>query len=156
MTNNACDKSLNIASIVSLKRLLNRKLILKGVENSLVSSAKNRLLFRLLMLPFWKPRSKLVTCQFFGKLGQPLRWSQKESKGFPNFFYSINLSIDKVYNAKNIFWVAHLYRKKGRKATFDFDSIFIYFLWKISHPTTKKQCSLSLGRKEKNFKIWTS
>jgi hypothetical protein len=30
------------------------------------------------------------------------------------------LSVDKVYNAKNIFWIATLYRKKDRKITFDF------------------------------------
>jgi hypothetical protein len=39
---------------------------------------------------------------------------------FTNFFYLINFSVDKVYNAKNIFWIAILYRKIGRKNTFDF------------------------------------
>ena len=33
---------------------------------------------------------------------------------FPNFFYSINLGVDKVYNAEKIFWMALLYRKIGR------------------------------------------
>jgi hypothetical protein len=33
-----------------------------------------------------------------------------------NFFDSINLSVDKVYSAKNIFWIASFYRKIGRKA----------------------------------------
>jgi len=40
---------------------------------------------------------------------------------FPNFFYSINLSVDKVYKAKNIFWIATLYPKIGPKMTFDFE-----------------------------------
>ena len=40
---------------------------------------------------------------------------------FHNFFYSINLSLDKVYNAKYIFWIATLYRKIGPKMTFDFE-----------------------------------
>jgi hypothetical protein len=31
------------------------------------------------------------------------------------------LLADKVYNAKNIFWIATLYPKKGRKMTFDFE-----------------------------------
>ena len=35
------------------------------------------------------------------------------------FFYSINLLVDKVYNAKNIFCIAILYRKIGLKNTFD-------------------------------------
>ena len=47
---------------------------------------------------------------------------------FPNFFYSINLSVDKVYNAKNIFWIATLYRKIGRKITFDFDNFEVNFI----------------------------
>jgi hypothetical protein len=42
---------------------------------------------------------------------------------FPNFFYSIKLSLDKVYNAKNFFWIASLYRKKGRLDTFDFGGL---------------------------------
>ena len=33
----------------------------------------------------------------------------------PNFFHSINSSVDKVYNAKNNFGLAIPYRKKGRK-----------------------------------------
>jgi len=43
---------------------------------------------------------------------------------FPNFFYSINLSVDKVYFAKNIFWIATPYRKIGRKITFDFRGLY--------------------------------
>jgi hypothetical protein len=35
----------------------------------------------------------------------------------------IKMSIDKVYNAKNIFWIARLYRKKGRKITVDFTEL---------------------------------
>jgi hypothetical protein len=30
--------------------------------------------------------------------------------------------VDKVYNAKNIFWITTLYRKIGRKITFDFEN----------------------------------
>jgi hypothetical protein len=30
--------------------------------------------------------------------------------------------VEKVYNAKNIFWIATLYQKKGRKITFDFEN----------------------------------
>ncbi len=33
---------------------------------------------------------------------------------YPNFFDSRNLSVDKVYNAKNNFWIAIPYRKIGR------------------------------------------
>jgi hypothetical protein len=29
--------------------------------------------------------------------------------------------MDKVYNAKNIFWISTLYPKIGRKMTFDFE-----------------------------------
>jgi hypothetical protein len=47
---------------------------------------------------------------------------------FPKFFYWINLSVDKVYNAKNIFWLATLYRKIGRKVTFEFENFEINFL----------------------------
>ncbi len=36
---------------------------------------------------------------------------------YPNYFFSLNLSVDKVYNAKNILWIATLYRKIGRKNT---------------------------------------
>ena len=39
---------------------------------------------------------------------------------FSNFFYSINLSVDKVYNAKNICLIATLYRTIDRKITFNF------------------------------------
>jgi hypothetical protein len=31
------------------------------------------------------------------------------------------LSVDKVYKAKNIFWIATLYPKIGPKMTFDFE-----------------------------------
>jgi hypothetical protein len=41
------------------------------------------------------------------------------------FFYSINLSLDMVYNEKNIFWITALYRKMGRKNTFDFTAPYI-------------------------------
>ena len=34
---------------------------------------------------------------------------------YPNFFYSINSSLDKVYNAKKKFGKANHYRKIGRK-----------------------------------------
>ena len=40
---------------------------------------------------------------------------------YPNFFYLIILSVDKVYNAKKIFRIATLYRKIDRKITFDFE-----------------------------------
>ena len=40
---------------------------------------------------------------------------------YDNFFYLINLSVDKVYNAKNIFWLATLYRKIDNNITFDFE-----------------------------------
>jgi hypothetical protein len=33
--------------------------------------------------------------------------------------------MDKVYNAKNIFWIAILYRKIGRKISFDFKAPYI-------------------------------
>jgi hypothetical protein len=33
--------------------------------------------------------------------------------------------MDKVYNAKNIFGIAILYRKIGRKNTFDFGGLYI-------------------------------
>jgi hypothetical protein len=38
---------------------------------------------------------------------------------------SVNLSVDKVYNAKNIFLIATLYRKIGRKNTFDFGGLYM-------------------------------
>jgi hypothetical protein len=47
---------------------------------------------------------------------------------FPNFFYSINLSVDKVYNAKNIIWIATLYRKIGRKVTVDFTTLYFIYI----------------------------
>jgi hypothetical protein len=31
--------------------------------------------------------------------------------------------MDKVYNAKNLFWIATLYRKQERKNTFDFGGL---------------------------------
>jgi hypothetical protein len=31
--------------------------------------------------------------------------------------------MDEVYHAKNIFWIAALYRKIGRKITFDFGGL---------------------------------
>jgi hypothetical protein len=34
------------------------------------------------------------------------------------------LSKDKVYNAKNIFWIATLYRKIGRKIAYDFKATY--------------------------------
>ena len=34
---------------------------------------------------------------------------------YPNFFYSINLSVDKVYDAKKKFGIANHYGKIGRK-----------------------------------------
>ncbi len=40
---------------------------------------------------------------------------------YPNFFYSINLSVDKIYNAKKNFRIATLYQKIDRKITFDFE-----------------------------------
>jgi hypothetical protein len=36
--------------------------------------------------------------------------------------FFINLSVDKVYSAKN-FWIATLYPKIGRKNTFDFGGL---------------------------------
>ncbi len=39
-----------------------------------------------------------------------------------NFFYLVNLSVDKVYSAKNV-WIATLYPKIGRKNTFDFGAL---------------------------------
>jgi hypothetical protein len=33
--------------------------------------------------------------------------------------------MDNIYNAKNLFWIATLYRKIGRKNTFDFGGIYI-------------------------------
>jgi hypothetical protein len=46
---------------------------------------------------------------------------------FPNFFCSINLSLDNDYNAKNIFFIVKLtlYRKIGRKNTFDFGGLYV-------------------------------
>ena len=44
---------------------------------------------------------------------------------YPNFFSSINLSVDKVYNAKSFFWIATLYGKKGRINTFDFGGLYV-------------------------------
>jgi hypothetical protein len=38
---------------------------------------------------------------------------------YTNFFYSINLSVGKINNAKNIFLIATL-SKKARKNLFDF------------------------------------
>jgi hypothetical protein len=35
------------------------------------------------------------------------------------------LSIEKLYNAKNNFWIATLFRKKGGKITFDFKAPYL-------------------------------
>ena len=64
-------------------------------------SKKSTVLFRLLMLIFWKPISKLVSCQFFRKLGHSLAdWHRfkEECKSlcqFLTFFTknSVNFSI---------------------------------------------------------------
>jgi hypothetical protein len=64
----------------------------------------------------------------------PLNLSMKKSKNrffrkimqkFHNFFCSINLSVNKVYIAKNICCIALLYRKIGRKNTFDFGGLYV-------------------------------
>ena len=47
-------------------------------------------------------------------------WSIFSQQGGP-----LPLLLDKVYNAKNIFWIATLYRKIGRKITFDFKAPYI-------------------------------
>jgi hypothetical protein len=54
----------------------------------------------------WKLRTKNTKIDFFAR-----------ESIYPNFFYSINLSVDKVYNARKNFWIATLYRK----ITFDFE-----------------------------------
>jgi hypothetical protein len=45
----------------------------------------------------------------------------------------INISIDKEYNAKIIFWIARLYRKKGRKITVDFTELNIILFERGCH-----------------------
>ena len=50
---------------------------------------------------------------------------------YPNFFYSINSSLDKVYNAKKKFGIANHYRKIGRKkGSKKSDILKIFFLGK--------------------------
>ena len=44
---------------------------------------------------------------------------------FPNNFNSINFSLDKVYNAKKMFGIVTLHRKKDRKITFDFLALWV-------------------------------
>jgi hypothetical protein len=62
--------------------------------------------------------------EFYALKDVPLNWSMKKSKirffrhrtpTYPNFFHSINLPVDKVYNARNNFCLAIPYRKIGRK-----------------------------------------
>ena len=43
------------------------------------------------------------------------RFFRHRTPTYPNFFYSINLSMDKVYDTKNNFGLAIPYRKNGRK-----------------------------------------
>ena len=52
---------------------------------------------------------------------------QKKSRKFflIHIVQFIHQSKAKVYNAKNIFWIATLYRKIGRKNTFDFGGLYI-------------------------------
>jgi TRAP-type mannitol/chloroaromatic compound transport system permease small subunit len=45
---------------------------------------------------------------------------------YPNFLYSINLSVDKVYNATNIFYIAILYLLTSHRHIY-FD--FLYYLY---------------------------
>ena len=40
---------------------------------------------------------------------------------FSNFFFFKYFSVDKLTNAKKIFWLAIFYRKIGPKMTFDFE-----------------------------------
>ena len=47
------------------------------------------------------------------------RFFNRESKYVPAFS-THTLSVDKVYNERRKFWIAILYRKIGRKVTFDF------------------------------------
>ncbi len=43
------------------------------------------------------------------------RFFRYRTHAYPNFFYSINLLVDKVYDAKKNFWLAIPYGKIGRK-----------------------------------------
>jgi hypothetical protein len=63
--------------------------------------------------------------ELFELKGVPLNLSMKKVNFSQLDKSSINLSVDKVYNAKNIFWIATLYRKIGRKNTFDFGGLYI-------------------------------
>ncbi len=84
-----------------------------------------------------------------------------------NFSYSINLSIDKVLTAKNIFGFALFYRKIGRKVTFDFATLFLFSSGMSTFIFVYENSVIQLyknsvhfargvsGRTEKNLKIWT-